>query len=281
MRWLEGRSVVRCPEQLRLHRALDELGWPGVVDDLNDAARRKYESAPEPVLITMDGTILAGFGPWRLAVLDGRHEIDCIEYPIGEENSLQFILRYHQPRRTWNAYVRICMAVMLERYFHEQGLKNMRAGGKYKGLASLPNLYRIDVREETAALAGVSPRLVGNVKMIQQAAHSRILEALRDGTLKINGGMQLCKLPKAQQLEQFIRCQEERATNTVIRRSIRRPTEEKTRPDIAAVLEALRQQESRQPGSVLVRESSSKRSIIFVGEGLDVGWHPQTDQQMI
>lgn len=281
MKWLEGRSVVRCPEQLRLHRALDELGWPCVLDDLDDAARRKYESAPEPILITTDGTILSGFGPWRLAVFDGRHEIDCIEYPIGEENSLQFILRYHQPRRTWNAYVRICMALTLEPYFQQQALENMRAGGKYKGLANLPNPYRIDVREEIAALVGVSPRLVGNVKMIQRAAHSRILEALRDGTLKINGGMQLCKLPKDRQLDQFIRCQEERATNRVIRRSIRRPTEEKNRPAIAAILEALLQQESRQPGSVLVRESSSKRSIISVGEGLDVGSHPQTDEQMI
>ena len=36
---LEGRPVVRSPEQLRLHRALEELGWTGVIDEFNDAAR--------------------------------------------------------------------------------------------------------------------------------------------------------------------------------------------------------------------------------------------------
>ena len=120
-------------------------------------------------------------------------------------------------------------------------------------MANLPNLSRIDVREEIAALAGVSPRLVGNVKMIQQAAHSCVLDALRNGTLKINGAMRLCKLPKAEQFEQFTRRQEDRSINRIISRLIRRPAEEKTSPDIAAVLEVLRRQEARQPGSVLVR----------------------------
>ncbi len=59
---LEGRPVVRSPEQLRLHRALHELGWTAVVDELNDAARLKNQSLPEPILITTKGTILAGFG---------------------------------------------------------------------------------------------------------------------------------------------------------------------------------------------------------------------------
>ena len=36
---LEGRPVVRSPEQLRLHRALEEVGWTGVIDEFNDAAR--------------------------------------------------------------------------------------------------------------------------------------------------------------------------------------------------------------------------------------------------
>src|SRR5205814_7355895 len=152
---------------------------------------------------------------------------------------------------------------------------------KYKGLANLPNPYRIDVREEIAALAGVSPRLVGNVKMIQQAAQSCVLEALRNGTLKINGAMRLCKLPKVEQFEQFTRWQEDRAINQIVSRSIRRLAEEKASPDIAAVLEVLRRQEARQPGSVRVSECRSKRSIIFIVEGLDVGLHFQSELKSI
>ena len=36
---LEGSPVVRSPQQLRLHRALEEVGWTGVMDDFNEAAR--------------------------------------------------------------------------------------------------------------------------------------------------------------------------------------------------------------------------------------------------
>jgi hypothetical protein len=160
MRRLEGRPVVRFPEQLRLHRALEELGWTGVTDELNDAARLKNQSIPDPILITTNGTILAGFGRWWLAVFDRRHEISCIEYPLGENDSLQFILTHHQTRRGWNAFVRICLALTLEPYFQQRALDNMRAGGKYKGWANLPDLQRIEVRQEVANAAAVGARNV-------------------------------------------------------------------------------------------------------------------------
>ena len=77
MRRLEGRAVTCVPEQLRLHQALDELGWTSA-DELNDDARLKDQLVPEPILITMGGTILAGFGRWRLALFERRREIHCI-----------------------------------------------------------------------------------------------------------------------------------------------------------------------------------------------------------
>jgi hypothetical protein len=111
---VKGRPIVRFPEQLRLHRALEELGWTGVIDEFNNVARLKNQSVPEPILITTNGTILAGFGFWRLAVFERRHELHCIEYPLSEDESLQFILTYHQTRRGWNDFVRICLALTLE-----------------------------------------------------------------------------------------------------------------------------------------------------------------------
>src|SRR5664279_4600357 len=81
---LEGRPVVRFPEQLRLHRALEEIGWTGVIDEFNDAARLTNPSVTEPILITTNGTILAGFGRWRLAVFERKHEIHCIEYLLSD-----------------------------------------------------------------------------------------------------------------------------------------------------------------------------------------------------
>jgi hypothetical protein len=124
-----------------------------VVDELNEATRLKDKSTSEPILITTNGTILAGFGRWRLAVFEGRREVHCIEYPISEEESLQFILSHHKPRRGWNAFVRICLALTLEPNLQRRALDNMRAGGKYKGWANLPEARHIDVRQEIARAA--------------------------------------------------------------------------------------------------------------------------------
>ena len=277
---LEGRPVVRSPEQLRLHRALEELGWTGVIDEFNDAARLTNPSVTEPILITTNGTILAGFGRWRLAVFERRHEIHCIEYPLSEDESLQFILTHHQTRCGWNAFVCIRLALTLEPNLQQRALDNMRAGGKYKGLASLPDVQRIDVRQEIASVAAVGARNVSNVKTILEVAHPRLIEALRNSTLTINRAIQFCKLPRAEQLEQFIRYSEERATNKVIRRSIARPKEEKISPDVVTVLDALQHQEARQPGSVAVRVGRHKRTVVLIGQDLFAGPHSQKELKL-
>jgi hypothetical protein len=277
---VEGHPVVCSPAQLRLHRALDELDWLGVIGELNEAARLTNLSVAEPILITTNGTILAGFGRWRSAVFDDRHEINCIEYALSEEESLQFILTHHQPRRGWNAFVLIRLALTLEPYFRQRAVDNMRAGGKYKGSASLPEAQNIDVRQEIARAAGVGARNVSNVRTILQTAHPRLIEALRDGTLTINRAIQFCKLPRAEQLEQFIGYNEERATNKVIRRSIARPKEEKISPDVVTVLDALQQQEARQPGSVAVRVGRHKRTVVLIGQDLFAGPHSQKELKL-
>ena len=277
---VEGRPVVRSPEQLRLHRALEELGWTGVIDELNDVARLKDQSVTEPILITASGTILAGFGRWQLAVFERRYEIHCIEYPLGDDEALQFIISHHQPQRAWNAFVRIRLALTLEPYLQQTVRDNMHAGGKYKGLANLPEAQHIDVREKIARDAGVCARNVGNVKTILKVAHPRLLEALLDGTLTINRAIQFCKLPRAEQLEQFIRYSEERATNKVIRRSIARPKEEKISPDVVTVLDALQQQEARRPGSVAIRVGRHKRTVVLIGQDLIAGPHSQKELKL-
>ena len=224
---------------------------------------------PEPILIATDGTILAGFGRWRLAVFEGRHEIPCIEYPLSEDQVVPFILTRNQIRRGWNDFVRIRLALTQKSSLRQRALENMRAGGKYKGLADLPDVQCIDVRREIANLAAVCPRNVGNVEAILKTAHPRLIEALQHGTLKINRAMQFCKLRRAEQLEEFIRYSEERATNKVIRRSVPHPTkEQKANLDIVAVLDALQHQEARQPGSVAVRVGRHKRTVVLVGQDL-------------
>ena len=156
MSWVEWRPVVRSPKQLRLHPALDELGWVGVVGELNEAAGLSSQSVSGQILITSDGIILTGIGRWRLAVFERRHAIPCNEclLPLDEDEALQFIISHHQPQRGWNAFIRIRLALKLEPYFQQRALDNMRAGGKYKGLAKLPEAQHIDVRQAVRESGG-------------------------------------------------------------------------------------------------------------------------------
>jgi hypothetical protein len=265
---LDGHPVIREPEELRLHHALAEVGWIGAINELNRAALLKNQSVPEPVLITTGGTILAGFGRWRLAVSENKHVISCIEYPLSEDESLQFILAHHQTQRGWNTFVRIRLALTLEPCLQQKALENMRAGGTYKGLANLPEAHRVDVRQQIADAAGVGARNVSNVKTILQNAHTKVIESLREGALSINCAVHLCGLPKSQQSKRLADYLLERATNKVIRQAVARPMENKTCLDPIAVLQTLQMQEERQPGSVVVRAGRQPHTVILMGRDL-------------
>jgi hypothetical protein len=269
--------VVRVPEQLRIHPALEELALIGALDEVNETAQFQSD---EPIPITKNGVVLGGFGRWRLALLQGIREVQCIEYPIGEEDAIQFILNHCKPRRGWNAFARIQLALTLEPALQRRALDNMRAGGKYKGLANLPEGQRLDVRQQIARAAGVGVRNVSNVKTILKTAHPRLVAALREGRLTINAAIQLCKLSKSEQLERFIRRSDERETNKVIRRSIARPKEQTTSPDAAILLDSLRQQESRRPGSVVVRLSPCQHTVILVGQDLLTQLHSHEELKL-
>jgi hypothetical protein len=273
----EGRPVVRSPEQLRLHPALKKIGWIGVIGEINEAVRPTNLSITEPILITTCGIILAGIGRWRSALLNDPQGINCIEYSFNEEEALQFIICHHQPQRGWNAFIRIRLALTLEPYLQQKALENMRAGGRYKGWANLPEAQHIDVRKEIARVAGLGAcaRNVSNVKMILQLADPKLIDALTDGRLRISRAVSLCKLPKVEQVEEFIRYSEERATTKVIRRSIARRKDEKIRPDLVTLLDAIQRQETRQPGSVAIRFGRDERTVILVVRELS----PASDSQ--
>ena len=273
--------MVRALEEVRVHPALEEIGFCAFLPELNEATRSQDQMSPEePIYVTHTGLILSGFGRWRSAVFDGRFEINCIEYPLSVDESLQFILTHHQTRRGWNDFVRIRLALTLEPAFQQRALENMRTGGKFKGLANLPEAHHINVREKIARAAGVGDRNVSNVRTILERAHPSLIQALQEGRLSINRAIQLCNLPKAVQLEQFIRYSEERAINKVIRRSIPQPKEKKASLDVVSVLDALQQLEARQPGSVAVRVGRHKRTVILIGEDLSTGFHAQPELKL-
>jgi hypothetical protein len=237
-----------------------------VLEELNEAARLQKQQAYEPILITRGGMILAGFGQWKLALLEGKNEITCIEYPLGEYDAVQFMLAHHRTRRGWNAFTRIRLALALETILQEQAVANMQAGGKYKGLAKLPEAQHIDVRKDIGRIVGVCARNVGKVKAILQTAHPRLLEALRDGILSINHAANLCRLPKGKQVEQFTQYTSESAINGVINGTMSKLGQTAISLDALTVLGALQQHEAGHPGSVTVRASRRQRTIVLIGQ---------------
>jgi hypothetical protein len=61
----------------------------------------------------------------------------------------------------------------------------------------------------------------------------------------------------------------------VIRQSIGRSKKDKSNLDFCAVLDALQQQEVRQPGSVVVRVSQLQQTVVLLGQDLLIGSHSQ------
>ena len=264
----EGRPIVRSPKDLHLHPALEKLGWAGLVDELNDAAGTARRPIHDPILIATDGTVLAGFGRWRLAVFEQVSEIYCIEHSLSVDDSLMFILTHHQTQRGWNAFVRIRLALSMKPSLQEAALANMRSGGKYKGLANLPEAQHVNVREQIADIAGVCPRNVGNVEAILETAHPSLIDALGRGSLKINRAMQLCILSHSEQLAEFIRYSEERAISKVIRHCLPELRKGDTNLTLGTVLGALHSREELPSGSVALRIVRNRRTVILVGQDL-------------
>ncbi len=221
----DGRTVVRTVEQLRVHPALEEIGYCAFLPELVEAARSQSQvSTEEPIFVTDTGLILAGFGRWRLAVSGQVPQIECVEYSLTNEDALQFMLSLQNRRTGWNPFVRIRLALKLEGVLEQRALTNMQIGGKYKGSANLPEAQRIDVRQEVAKIAGVgaSGRNVSNVKKILQTEHPRLISALQSGTLTINRALHFCKLDMDQQVAELVRHSEDCATRKVIRQSLGR-----------------------------------------------------------
>jgi hypothetical protein len=274
---MRGRPVVRSPEALHVHPALLELdGWDVVVE-LNEAERVRHH-ATTPILITSGGGILSGFGRWRSALLHGEREIQCIEYELGEEESLQFILIHHKPQRGWSAFVRTRLALTLEPSFQRGALDKMRDGGRYKGSAKLPNPQHMDVRRQIAEIAGVGARNVSNVKLILKDAHPSLLTALANGTLTINKALTLCKLPLAGQVGAFSQLVEDRAIDKVIRRTLATGRQQE-HSNAASMLAAFEVCESRHPGSLVVRRGPSGHTTISVPNEVLDKINPQMEFQ--
>jgi hypothetical protein len=158
------------------------------------------------------------------------------------------------------------LALEQEPYFQSKALANQIAGGKHKGLADLPKAQHIDVREKIADLAAVSPRTVGNVKLILKKAHPSMIEALHNSTISINAALDLCKSDRTQQVEELAHLLMKRSNNKTYRAYIDKLHVEQLGADLSAFFGKLQQFEATKPGSVEIRSGTGKRTVIILGK---------------
>lgn len=262
---LGGHQAVRSPGALRLHPAFNELNLAGWL--IHSESQGKPQDVHEPILITNQGILLAGFAEWHAAVCAGQGEIVCIEFALSADEALQLILTLHRPRAAWNDFTRTELAFEQEPYFQSKALANQIAGGKHKGLANLPKAQHIDVREKIADLAGVAPRTAGNVKIILKKAHPSLLEALHNGTITINGALELCKFETTRQVEELARFLMKKSNNKTNREYLDKQHVEQLGADLSVFFAKLQQFEATKPGSVEVRSGTGKKTVIVVGKG--------------
>lgn len=264
----EWHRVSRPPGRLRLHPTLVRLKLINSAIELDQALLLQGRSLRETILITASGTVIWGFRAWHQAVSDDQPFVDCVEYSFSDEEAIEFILIQHRPRRAWNNFIRVRLALEREPYYERLALTNQIAGGKYKGSANLPKAAQIEVREKIAGVAGVGGRTVFNVKTILKKAASRLIDALQEGTLSINQALQWCSLPQRQQVERFREYTMGRATDKIIRHTLDRSPIQSPCPDPGVVLHALQQQATREPGSIEVRPAKGQKTIILIGQDL-------------
>jgi len=151
------------------------------------AVRARGEIAfRDPLVITRDRVVIDGYARWEIARREGREVLQCLEYELTQEESLEVLLQRHRRRVGLNPFLRILMALDLEPWLQEKARANQQAGGKRKGWSTLTKAQRVIVRSQIADAAGTSAGSVTKVKQIISCVRPEIQEALRRGEISIH-----------------------------------------------------------------------------------------------
>jgi hypothetical protein len=135
----------------------------------------------------------------------------------------------------------------------------------------------MDVRGHIASIAGVGGRNVSKVKEILKTGHPRIIDELVNGSISINRGHLLCRLPLRRQVEALTEEYCDRVASEVEDELLFRQGKEELKLGATVLLNSLQQQELQRPGSVSFQISRRKRSVILVGKDLQARIHHSPD----
>jgi hypothetical protein len=257
-------------EELRPHPAYVRHRLMVPAHKLAALSERGDFAFQEPLVITNDRTIIDGYARWELAGHQARSTLLCLQYGLSEPEALQWILRTHQRSSGLNAFNRILLALDLESPFQEKARLNQRTGGQFKGSSNLTEADKLDVRSEIAAAAGASVGNVSKVKHLLIAAHSELLEALRNGDISVHRAWLWSQETPEEQREALWRHQGENGTKRTIRHLVSRHRSKSVpaQPRFDHVAARMAAMSPTQMNSVRVGVIKSAGSAIYLTEEL-------------
>ena len=176
-----GRLLIRAVEELRPHPSYTRHQLTVSASKLSALIEQGDFAFQEPLVISVDGTIIDGYARWQLALQQERRTVTCIQYELTEEEALLWLLHSHCRSDGLNQFCRILLAQELESPSRARALSNQKRGGRNKASSILTEAERVDVRSRIGARARAS---VGNVSKVQQlttTAVPELLGALRNG----------------------------------------------------------------------------------------------------
>jgi hypothetical protein len=227
----------------------------------------------DPLVITNAGTIIDGHARWELARRQGRAILPCIEYVLNEEEALHWLIQRHGRSDHLSAFCRLLLALELEPWLTEQARSHQKAGGQNKGSSKLTEADRLDVRSRIAAVAGVSVGNVTKVKQLIGAADSELLQALRNGEVRIHRAWLWRKMSLQEQRRALMSYRSERGVRKTIRdllskHVLNRPAGRAAALEMPGLVRRLSQLAALQLGFVTVAVVKLPGKTVFVTEEL-------------
>jgi hypothetical protein len=181
-----GRITIRRVDELRPQPSFARLGIKVPISKLNALIEQGEGAFFVPLAITCDGIVIDGYARLEVARLQNRVLLECIEYELSEPEALHWFLLSHLPSPGLVPFNRIVLALGLENHFKQKARLHQQVGGINKGSSKLTEAERVDVRKQIAAAACVSVGTLTHVKQLLRTADPAILQALRDGEIKVD-----------------------------------------------------------------------------------------------
>lgn len=216
------RLLVCRVVDLKPHPAYVKHHFDVAASDLSAVAKRGDLPVWNPIVITQNGTVLAGYAQFRLAQQRQMETIQCIQYELTESEAIECLIHMHQELKGLNDYCRILLALELGPSFRDKARMNQQVGGTIKGSSNLTEAQKIDVCSEVARVAAVCTGNVTKVKQLLKSAIPALLEALRIGEVSIHKAWLLSKLTTELQRDALMEHRSKKGLSKAINKLISR-----------------------------------------------------------